>query len=66
MAPLLLEQKHDENNEKTVEGIMICIKCGSQNTTNLTKVIYCRDCRIFKLFGRRNLLELSHKMEIQE
>ena len=53
MAPLLLEEKHDENNEKTVDGIIVCIECGSPNTTILTKAIYCRDCRSFKLFRKR-------------
>jgi len=65
MAQLLFEEKHDENPETTVDGVMICIKCGSPNTTILTKAIYCRDCRIFKLFKKRNLPKLSHKMEIQ-
>jgi len=65
MAPLLLEEKYDENNEKTLEVIMICSKCGSSNLTILTKAVYCRDCRSFKLFKKRNLPELSHKMEIQ-
>ena|GEM_PF-4218559 len=66
MAPLLFEEKHDENPEKTVDGVMICIICASPNTTILTKAIYCRDCRIFKLFRKRNLPKLSHKMEIQK
>jgi len=53
MAPLLLEEKHEETYEKTVEGIRVCIECGSPNTTILTKAIYCRDCRSFKLFRKR-------------
>ena len=53
MAPLLLEEKHEETNKKIVVGIMICIECGSPNTTNLTKAIYCRDFRNFKLFRKR-------------
>ncbi len=53
MAPLLLEEKHEETQEKTVEGIMVCIECGSPKTTILTKAIYCRDCRSFKLFRKR-------------
>ena len=57
MAPLLFEEKHDENNEKTVDGIIVCIECGSPNTTILTKAIYCRDCRSFKLFRKRNYIK---------
>ncbi len=53
MAPLLLGEKHEETHEKTVEGIMVCIECGSPKTTILTKAIYCRDCRSFKLFRKR-------------
>ncbi len=53
MAPLQLKKKHEETCEKAVEGIMVCIECGSPNTTNLTKAIYCRDCRSFKLFRKR-------------
>jgi len=53
MAPLQLKEKPEETHEKAVEGIMVCIECGSPNTTNLTKAIYCRDCRSFKLFRKR-------------
>jgi len=53
MAPLLLEEKPEETHEKTVEGILVCIECGSPNTTILTKAIYCRDCRSFKIFRKR-------------
>ncbi len=53
MAPLQLKEKHEETHEETVEGIMVCIECGSPNTTILTKAIYCRDCRSFKLFRKR-------------
>jgi len=53
MAELQLKEKHEESNKKIVEGIMICIECGSPNTTVLTKAIYCRDCRGFKLFRKR-------------
>ncbi len=53
MAPLLLNEKHEETCEKAVEGIMVCIECGSTNTTILTKTIYCRDCRSFKIFRKR-------------
>jgi len=53
MAQLQLKEKPEESNEKAVEGVMVCIECGSPNTTILTKAIYCRDCRIFKLFRKR-------------
>ena len=53
MAPLQLKEKHEETSEKAVDGIMVCIECGSPNTTILTKVIYCRDCRSFKIFRKR-------------
>jgi len=66
MAPLQLKEKYEEPNEKAVEGIRVCIECGSPNTTVLTKVIYCRDCRRFKLFEKKNLPKLFHKMEIQK
>ena len=53
MAPLQLKEKHEETHEKAVEGIRVCIECGSPNTTILTKAVYCRDCRSFKLFRKR-------------
>ncbi len=53
MAQLQLKEKHEETIEKIVAGIIICIGCGSPNTTILTKAIYCRDCRSFKLFRKR-------------
>jgi len=53
MAPLFLEENHEETYEETVEGIRVCIECGSPDTTILTKAIYCRDCRSFKLFRKR-------------
>ena len=57
MAPLQLKEKHEESNENPVEGIMVCIECGSQNTTILTKAIYCRDCRNLKLFRKRKYIK---------
>ena len=57
MAQLQLKEKHEETYEKAVEGIMVCIECGSPNTTILTKAIYCRDCRSFKLFRKRKSCE---------
>ncbi len=53
MAPLQLKEKPEETHEKAVEGIIVCIECGSPKTTILTKAIYCRDCRSFKLFRKR-------------
>jgi len=58
MVLLQLKEKHEETSEKAVEGIRVCIECGSPNTTNLTKAIYCRDCRSFKLFRKRKPSEL--------
>jgi len=47
-----------ENDKKfAVDGIVICCNCGSPETTILVSGIYCRSCRIFKLFkamSRRN------------
>jgi len=53
MAPLQLKEKHEETIQNPVEGIMVCIECGSPNTTILNKAIYCRDCRNFKVFRKR-------------
>ena len=53
MASLQFKEKHEKTNENPVEGIMVCIECGSPNTTILTKTIYCRDCRSFKIFRKR-------------
>ena len=57
MTQFLLKEKPEETHEKTVEGIMVCIECGSQSTTILTKAIYCMDCRSFKLFRKRKSSE---------
>ena len=53
MAPLQLKEKPEKTCEIPVEGIRLCIECGSPNTTILTKAIYCRDCRSLKLFRKR-------------
>lgn len=64
MAQLQLKEKHEESNENPVDGIMVCIECGSPNTIILTKAIYCRDCRSFKLFRKRKPSEtLSQDVE---
>ncbi len=65
MAQLQLKEKPEETHEKIVEGIMICIKCGSPNTTILTEAIYCMDCRSFYLFRKRKPSEfLSQNGEL--
>ncbi len=53
MASLQLKEIHEETHEKAVEGIRVCIECGSPKTTILTKAIYCRDCQSFKIFRKR-------------
>ncbi len=37
-----------------VEGIFICVNCGSIHTTILKKAIYCRECRNLQLFTKKN------------
>jgi len=37
----------------TVDGIFICINCGSIHTTILKKAIYCRECRNLQLFTKK-------------
>ena len=40
-----------ENNKKyAVDGIAICLNCGSVKTTILRCAIYCRACRSFRLY----------------
>ena len=36
-----------------VEGIFICVNCGSIHTTILKKAIYCRECRNLQLFIKK-------------
>ncbi len=43
--------KLSENS--TVEGIFICVNCGSIHTTILKKAIYCRECRNLQLFTKK-------------
>ncbi len=40
-------------NNSTVDGIFICVKCGSIHTTILKKAIYCRECRTLQLFTKK-------------
>jgi len=63
MTQLLLKEKPKETHEKAVEGIMVCIECGSPNSTILTQGIYCRDCRSFKLFRNRKPSETLSQNE---
>jgi len=63
MAQLQLKENPEETHEKAVEGIMVCIECGSPNTTILTKAIYCRDCRSFKLFRKRKSTKTVSEFE---
>jgi DNA-directed RNA polymerase subunit RPC12/RpoP len=53
----LLVQKtksESENNENSVvEGVFICINCGSIHTTVMKKAVYCRDCRSFRLITKK-------------
>ncbi len=46
-----LAPKVPENS--TVEGIFICVNCGSIHTTILKKAIYCRECRNLQLFIKK-------------
>jgi DNA-directed RNA polymerase subunit RPC12/RpoP len=41
------------NENSVVEGVFICINCGSTRSTVLKKAVYCRDCRSFKLFMKK-------------
>ena len=44
----------------TVEGIFICVNCGSIHTTILKKAIYCRECRNLQLFTKKTQEELAY------
>ena len=39
--------------KSTVEGVFICVNCGSIHTTILKKAIYCRECRNLQLFTKK-------------
>ncbi len=43
------------NNDRkfAIDGIEICCDCGSIETTILTRGIYCRTCRNFRLYHNR-------------
>ena len=61
-ASYLLETKSAPKvpDNSTVEGIFICVKCGSIHTTILKKAIYCRECRNFQLFTKKTQEELAY------
>jgi len=54
-ASLVQKTKSDSDNTKNpvVDGVFICINCGSIHTTILKKAVYCRDCRSFSLFTKK-------------
>ena len=39
--------------KSTVDGILICVKCGGIHTTILKKATYCRECRNLQLFTKK-------------
>jgi len=54
-ALLVQKTKSDSENNKNlvVDGVFICINCGSIHTTILKKAVYCRDCRSFRLITKK-------------
>jgi len=54
-ASLVQKTKSDLGNNENlvVEGVFICINCGSIHSTVLKKAVYCRDCRSFSLFTKK-------------
>jgi len=56
-ASLVQKTKSDsENNENSiVDGVIICINCGSIHSTILKKAVYCRDCRSFRLITKKSI-----------
>ncbi len=54
-ASLVGKTKYDLgiNENSVVEGVFICINCGSTHSTVLKKAVYCRDCRSFSLFMKK-------------
>lgn len=54
-------ESDSKNNENSVvEGVFICINCGSTHSTILKKAVYCRDCRSFRLFTKKTQEELVY------
>ena len=54
-ASLVLKTKSDlgNNENSVVDGVFICINCGSIQSTILKKAVYCRDCRSFSLITKK-------------
>ncbi len=54
-ASLVQKTKSDlgNNENSVVDGVFICINCGSTHSTILRKAVYCRDCRSFILFTKK-------------
>jgi len=54
-ASLVLKTKSDlgNNENSVVDGVFICINCGSIQSTILKKAVYCRDCRSFSLIKKK-------------
>ncbi len=44
----------------TVDGIFICVNCGSIHATILKKAIYCRECRNLQLFTKKTQKGLAY------
>ncbi len=42
------------NENSVVEGVFICINCGSIHSTVLKKAVYCGYCRSFSLITKKN------------
>ena len=61
-ASLVQKTKSDlGNNENSiVEGVFICINCGSIHSTILKKAVYCRDCRSFRLITKKTQEDLVY------
>ena len=41
------------NENSVVDGVFICIECGSKHSTILKKAVYCRECRSLRLFTQK-------------
>ncbi len=47
------ESDSKNNGNSVVDGVFICVNCGSTHSTILNKAVYCRDCRSFRLFTKK-------------
>ncbi len=54
-ASFAVKPKSDLGNKENsvVDGVFICINCGSEHSTILKKAVYCRECRSLKLFTKK-------------